>query len=141
MASSREFSRWRSYMRIPRICLLLALVLAITSLVYGQGVASGDLHVTVKDPQGNLVSNATVTVRDEAKGIERPAASNGLGGYSAQALPPASYTVTVNASGFAAATAPGVVITIGGDEELPIARGTAVGNRSGNGIPASDFIR
>ncbi len=127
-------------MRIPRICLLLALVLAITSLVYGQGVASGDLHVTVKDPQGNLVSNATVTVRDEAKGIERPAASNGLGGYSAQALPPASYTVTVNASGFAAATAPGVVITIGGVEELPITLGVAGGKESVTVSSAAELI-
>ncbi len=117
-------------MRIPRICLLLALVLAVASLVYGQGVATGDLHVTVKDPQGNLVTNATVTVRDEAKGIERPAASNGTGEYSAQALPPASYVVTVSASGFAPATATGVVITVGGVEELPITLGVAGGKES-----------
>src|SRR5437667_2951029 len=127
MPTPGEFSPRRSYMRIPRIGSLLALVIALTSLVYGQGVATGDLHVTVKDPQGNLVTNATVTARDEAKGIERPAASNGLGEYSAQALPPASYTVTVKASGFAAATAPGVVITIGGVEELPITLGVAGG--------------
>src|SRR6266852_7800444 len=117
-------------MRIPRTFLLLSFVLLFASLVYGQGVATGDLHVTVKDPQGNLVTNATVTVRDEAKGIERPAASNGSGGYSAQALPPASYTVTVSASGFAAATAPGVVSTVGGVEELPITLGVAGGKES-----------
>ncbi len=109
-------------MRIPRICLLLALVLAVASLVYGQGVATGDLHVTVKDPQGNLVTNATVTVRDEAKGIERPAASNGTGEYSAQALPPASYVVTVSASGFAPATATGVVITVRSWSKRPALR-------------------
>ncbi len=86
-------------MRIPRIILLASLVIFFASLVYGQGVATGDLHVSVKDPQGNLVTNATVTVRDEAKGIERPAASNGAGEYSAQTLPPASYTVTVNCAG------------------------------------------
>jgi len=97
-------------MRIPRTFLLVSVVLLFASLVYGQGVATGDLHVTVKDPQGNLVTNATVVVRDEAKGIERPAASNGSGEYSAQALPPTSYTVTVTASGFASATAPAVVI-------------------------------
>src|ERR1700690_1430910 len=107
-------------MRITKIFLLAFLVVLSASLVYGQGVATGDLHVTVKDPQGNLVTNATVTVRDEAKGIERPAASNGAGEYSAQTLPPASYTVTVNAPGFATETATGVVITVGGVEELPI---------------------
>src|ERR1700690_1165096 len=107
-------------MRITKIFLLAFLMVLSASLVYGQGVATGDLHVTVKDPQGNLVTNATVTVRDEAKGIERPAASNGAGEYSAQTLPPASYTVTVNAPGFATKTATGVVITVGGVEELPI---------------------
>jgi hypothetical protein len=114
-------------MRIPRTFLLASVVLLFAALVYGQGVATGDLHVTVKDPQGNLVTNATVRVRDEAKGIERPAAGNGSGEYSAQALPPTSYTVTVAAPGFASATAPGVVITVGGVEELPITLGVAGG--------------
>ena len=75
-------------MRTLRLCLV-SLVVLLPSFFYGQGVATGDLHVTVKDPQGSLVTSATVTVRDEAKGIERSAASNGSGGYSAQALPPA----------------------------------------------------
>lgn len=114
-------------MRTLRVCLVLSLVIVLPSLLYGQGVATGDLHVTVKDPQGSLVTSAAVTVRDEAKGIERSAAGNGSGGYSALALPPASYTVTVNASGFAPATAPGVVITVGGVEELPVTLGVAGG--------------
>jgi len=117
-------------MRIQKIFLLASLVALFTPLVYGQGVATGDLHVTVKDPQGNLVTSATVTVRDEAKGIERAAASNGTGEYSAQTLPPASYTVTVSAPGFATATATGVVITVGGVEELPIALGLSGGKES-----------
>src|SRR5438477_8639574 len=95
-----EFSRRRSFMRTLRLCLLLSLVVLLPSFFFGQGVATGDLHVTVKDPQGSLVTSATVIVRDEAKGIERAAATNGAGGYSAQALPPASYTVSVRAAGF-----------------------------------------
>jgi len=95
-------------MRIPRVFLPAAFVLLLTSLVYGQGVATGDLRVTVKDPQGSLVTNAKVTLRDEAKGIERPAASSGAGEYTGQALPPASYTVTVTATGFATATVSGL---------------------------------
>ncbi len=127
-------------MRIPRTFLLVSVVLLFASLVYGQGVATGDLHVTVKDPQGNLVTNATVVVRDEAKGIERPAASNGSGEYSAQALPPTSYTVTVTASGFASATAPAVVITVGSVEELPITLGVAGGKESITVNAAAELI-
>ena len=37
-------------------------VLLLSCLVFGQGgVATGDLHVTVKDPKGSLVTNATVS--------------------------------------------------------------------------------
>jgi hypothetical protein len=127
-------------MRTLRLCLVLLLVIILPSLLYGQGVATGDLHVTVKDPQGNLVTNATVIVRDDAKGTERSAASNGFGRYSAQALPPASYTVLVNASGFAPATAPGVVITVGGVEELPVTLGVAGGKESVTVNSAAELI-
>jgi hypothetical protein len=45
---------------------------------------------------------------------------NGAGEYGVLALPPASYSVTVSAPGFATATASHVTITVGGSEELPI---------------------
>ncbi len=107
-------------MRIPKICLLLVLVLARACLCYGQGVTTGNLHVTVKDPKGSLVTNATVTVRDAAKAVERAASGNGSGEYSALALPPGTYIVTVSAQGFAKATADDVVITVGQSADLPI---------------------
>jgi len=107
-------------MRIPTICLLVVLAIVFCSVAHGQGVASGDLHVIVKDPNGSLVTGANVTVRDEAKGTEHPATGSRAGEYSVLALPPASYTVTVSAPGFATATAPHVSITVGGSAELPI---------------------
>ena len=36
-----------------------------------QSVATAELHVAVKDPNGRLVTSAKVTVRDESRGIER----------------------------------------------------------------------
>jgi Carboxypeptidase regulatory-like domain len=107
-------------MRTLRLCLLTLIAGLFTSVAFGQGVATGDLHVTVKDPTGTPVAAASVTVRDEAKGIERPAAGNGQGEYSALALPPGSYTVSVDAKGFAKATAQGVIITVGGAADLPV---------------------
>jgi hypothetical protein len=44
------------------------LILLLSSIALGQGgVATGDLHITVKDPSGNAVVNATVTVADVAR--------------------------------------------------------------------------
>ncbi len=107
-------------MRIPRMCILVLFVGVFSLVVFGQGVATGDLHITVKDPGGDLVTNASVTVRDEAKAVERPTAGNGQGEYSVLALPPGSYGVSVTAPGFANATAQGVIITVGGMADLPV---------------------
>src|SRR6202167_583181 len=102
--------------------------LLLCSIALGQGgVATGDLLVTVKDPKGSLVTNATVTVSDLAKGLERSATGDGQGGYSARLLPPGTYTVSVQAPGFGKAEASDVGITVGGLAELPVALAVASG--------------
>lgn len=101
--------------------MLSCFVLQFSLFAYAQGgAATGDLHVTVKDPSGNGVGNATVMVLDVAKGVMRSATGDGQGGYSAHLLPPATYTVTVEAAGFAKIQSTGVSITVGGVVELPV---------------------
>ncbi|HKR86473.1 MAG TPA: carboxypeptidase regulatory-like domain-containing protein, partial [Terriglobales bacterium] len=107
-------------MRIQRFCFVATIALLLPSRVLAQGVASGDLHIKVIDPQGQAVTNATVVARDQAKGMERAASSSGAGEYDLVALPPSSYTVTVNAAGFAASTVQDVAVTVGGSANLPI---------------------
>ena len=85
-----------------------------------QASATGDLHVSVKDPKGNAIANATVTARNAAKGLERAGSSDGQGGYSVRQLAPGTYTVSVNAPGFAKTEATGVAVTVGGMAELPV---------------------
>ena len=107
--------------RTIRAISMSCLILLLSAICFGQGgAATGDLHVTVKDAKGNLVTNATVTVRDVAKGLERTATSDGQGGYSAQLLPPGNYSVTVEARGFTKITNTGVAVTVGGLVELPV---------------------
>src|SRR5947209_3029076 len=59
-------------------------------------------------------------LRDMAKGLERIATSDGQGGYSARLLPPGTYSVTVDAKGFAKAEAKDLNIPVGGLVELPV---------------------
>ena len=97
------------------------LILLISAFAFAQGgVATGDLHVSVKDPKGSSVANATVIVRDVAKGLERTATADGQGGYSVRLLPPGTYTVGVEAPGFSKTEDTGVSITVGGLVELPV---------------------
>src|ERR1700692_2912194 len=51
-------------MRTLTLFLLLSSAVILTSSLYGQGVASGDLRVMVSDPQGQPVANATVIARN-----------------------------------------------------------------------------
>ncbi|HXP48096.1 MAG TPA: carboxypeptidase-like regulatory domain-containing protein, partial [Terriglobales bacterium] len=85
-----------------------------------QSVATAELHVSVKDPNGRLVTNAKVTVRDESRGIERTLENRPDGEYPFLSLPPGQYTVTVEAGGFARVTAVGVRVTVGQAAELPV---------------------
>src|SRR6202034_2282598 len=107
---------------------LTLFLLLLSAVAFGQGgVAAGDLHITVKDPKGNGVANATVTARDLAKGLERTANGDGEGGYSVRELPPGSYLVTVETPGFTKVENTGVIITVGGLVELPVLLSVAGG--------------
>ena len=114
--------------RILRLISVSMFFALVSALAYGQGgVATGDLHVTVKDPKGNLVANAVVTVRDAARGLERSGNGDGQGGYSVRLLPPGTYSVTTDAPGFSGILSTGVAITVGGLIELPITLSVATG--------------
>jgi hypothetical protein len=110
-----------------RLFFFAALILVVRQSGFAQGAATGDLHVSVKDPRGEAVTNATVTVRDVAKGLERAGTSGGEGGYSVRQLAPGTYSVTVDAPGFAKAEATGISITVGGMAELPVVVSVASG--------------
>jgi len=97
----------------------LVLLLSVIACAQG-GVATGDLHVTVKDPKGNIITNAAVTMQEVGKGLERTATSDGQGGYNARQLPPGNYTVSVVVQGFTKVQNTGVSITVGGLVELSI---------------------
>jgi len=117
--------------RAPRCASFLIFFLFASlscSVAFGQGgVATGDLHVTVKDAKGGLVASASVTVSNLAKGLVRTATGDGQGGYTARLLPPGDYEVTVEASGFAKTETTNVSITVGGLVELPVTLAVATG--------------
>ncbi len=103
-----------------RLFFFAVIFLLVRQSAFAQGAATGDLRVNVKDPKGNVVTNAAVTVRNVAKGLERAGSGDGQGGYSVRQLVPGTYSVTVSAPGFARTEATGVEVTVGGMAELPV---------------------
>ena len=110
-----------------QLLALVVICLLVCQPGFAQGAATGDLRVIVKDPKGSVVTNASVTVSNAGKGIERIGAGDGIGGYSVRQLPPGTYRITVNAAGFATAEDNDVSITVGGIVELPIGLTVATG--------------
>ena len=107
-------------MVVRKLVSVGCVMVMLAALGFAQGASTGDLHITVRDPKGSVVTNATVTARDEAKGLERATSENTDGQYHILLLPPAQYTVTVEAPGFARATVQNVAVTVGQMAELPI---------------------
>ena len=112
-------------MTASKLVSVACLLVLGSVLALGQGAATGDLHVTVKDSKGSVITSANVTARDEAKGFERSTSTNIEGQQQLLALPPGTYTVTVTASGFARATVKAVTVTVGQLAELPVSLGVA----------------
>jgi outer membrane receptor protein involved in Fe transport len=92
---------------------LAGLVFLFIAVPTGLGQAeTGQIAGKVSDPNGALVANAAVSIKSVNTGVEVTATSNSDGTYTVTNLKPGLYDVTVNASGFAAATQR-VQVTVG----------------------------
>ncbi len=106
--------------KLGTLAYVLACMALLTISAAAQSSATAELHVSVKDPKGALVKDATVAVRNEAQSFGRTTTSNVNGEYQFLLLPPGSYTVSVEASGFAKTVAQNVRVTVGQVAELPV---------------------
>jgi hypothetical protein len=89
-------------------------LLLAASMVCGQGVgASGDIKGVVTDTSGAVVTNATVTVTDVEKGLQRTGTTDRTGEYRVIGLAPTVYDVSAAASGFSTNLQKNVVLNVG----------------------------
>src|SRR6185437_11454470 len=95
-------------------CALLCLFLA-ASMAHGQGVgASGNISGTVTDPSGAAIPRVAITALETDRGIRYASTSDDAGRYQFAGLPPATYDVTAQVSGFQSVVQKGVAVTVGG---------------------------
>jgi hypothetical protein len=97
--SNRDFSIRLGLLscRAPVLLALLCGTLPASAQVAGAGTITG----TLTDPQGAVLPEASVVVRNTETGIERSVATNGAGVYVAVFLQPGRYQLTATKTGFA----------------------------------------
>jgi hypothetical protein len=104
-----------------RLALLCATVFVCASAAFAQAQSNAaDLRGFVRDPQGAVVANATVTVRNPATNVARTTTTNSDGFYQVVNLPPGDYEVAVEAANYKRAVAPAVTLTVGQQADLDI---------------------
>src|SRR6516162_5311053 len=88
------------------VFFLAILQLAGFRAAYGQGGATGAISGVVVDSSGSTVADAEVQITSRATGsLVRKIRTTSDGSFVATLLPPGSYSVVVNKSGFAEARA------------------------------------
>src|SRR5665811_1236463 len=93
--------------------VLLIVVLLLPGMVLGQSYR-GSIRGKVSDPSGGLLAAAKITSKNVDTGLTRDGVTNEEGTYVLAELPAGTYTVTVNAPGFAP-VAQNVVVSVGLD--------------------------
>ena len=109
--------------------------MAIVLLVMARfGVAqtpgTGAISGVVYDPAHRVVPNAQVIAVEDATHLSRTVSSGGEGEFRVPLLPPGTYTVTVQAAGFAPNTASSVQVTVSEIRSLQITLAVANANSS-----------
>jgi Carboxypeptidase regulatory-like domain/TonB-dependent Receptor Plug Domain len=97
-----------------RFVFAIAALMIFSVGVFAQSQATtGTIQGTIVDPNGAVVSGATVNVRNVETGFERTVTTNSDGFFTAPLLPLGRYRVTTDASGFSKSVLENVDVNIG----------------------------
>ena len=101
----------RKFLRFSFASLLVLAFCALTAMA--QSTTTGAIGITVTDPNGAVVPNATITATNAATNKEETATTDGEGRARIVNLQPGTYTVVVKATGFGDFTQQNVVVEVG----------------------------
>src|SRR3989454_10151655 len=96
-----------------RLSILAVALMLVFSLPpsYGQ-IVNATLSGTITDPTGAAIPEASVTATKVATGAATKATTDGAGNYSLPSLPPGTYKLTVEKTGFKATVLSGIQLLV-----------------------------
>ncbi|HYP51015.1 MAG TPA: carboxypeptidase-like regulatory domain-containing protein, partial [Pyrinomonadaceae bacterium] len=89
----------------------LAFVICSQALIFGQAVR-GRIEGTIKDPQGQVVPNVSLTINNVGTGESLQATSSEEGVFVVPEVKPGTYKVTAEATGFKKTSVENVVVQV-----------------------------
>src|SRR6187431_3066075 len=92
-------SVWRLPMRCARVCVFVAVAWLASISAFAQATSS--LRGKVVDAQGAAMPGVAVQLKNAQNGFAREVFSDGTGAYSFPQVPPGTYDLTAELSGFA----------------------------------------
>src|SRR5215813_3743423 len=78
----------------------VTLFLLLSCVAGWSQTSTGSIRGTISDPAGAAVPNAKITATDVDRGVHYPTTSDSSGRYIFPGLPPARYSLMVEAAGF-----------------------------------------
>jgi len=99
---------------------LLALLVVLASALFAQVVITSTIVGTVTDPQGAVIPEARVTLRNVDTGVERTATTSGSGDYQFPNLIAGRYRVEISKEGFAKTVSTPVPLENGTTQRLNV---------------------
>jgi hypothetical protein len=111
--------RFAKYLLTRASTQVVALLLFGCVNGYGQQI-TGTIAGTVKDPQGAMVTSATVKATNVDTGLLRAAKTTADGDYLIPYLPAGTYTVEVDATGFKRVVEENIVVTVDQTQALNV---------------------
>ncbi len=101
------------------ILLFFSLLGVLSNRAYSQA-ATASLSGNVADPQGAVVSGAQVTLTDTGKNLRRQTTTNSNGNFLFPQVPPSSYSVRVERSGFGIAEVTDVLLHVNDQSSIRV---------------------
>src|SRR5690242_9592516 len=111
--------RRSSMKRLQQFCMIAFLCCCLPlTLANAQSAASAQISGTVVDPQGAVVPGAKVTATNSATGVQRTVNTTSTGNYTIPNLAPGTYSVKVEAKGFASGGTENIQLKLGDQRDL-----------------------
>ncbi len=104
-----------------KLFLVSLLVLAFCAVAFAQSTTTGSIGGVVTNPAKEVVPGAAVSVKNIGTNKEDSATTDDTGRFKVVNLPPGSYAVTINSTGFSPMTVENVVVEIGRETSLEVA--------------------